>query len=522
MASQIVVEMTGQEAKLWQSLQKVVGQQQKMEDGFKKTGQTARDTGNKMKTAGDQGSKAFGDGAVGKLAQFAAGFVGISAVVSTVTQLLNDMAQTAEEAATKAKESVIGAGTLAQLAASPEEFKALLAEGRTAYASGVGRSETEAMDLMYQLQSAGFSKQDKDLMNRMAGVGYLKTGDVTEMVGAIKGFGASMGIKETGSVRDLVNKAIGAAGTTSASPAAMLIGGAKATGAAAALGLSDEELWAAMGITTAKVVDPRIAGTQINAFLSKVAADEEFEGKGMSLKQIIETIQAKNLKRADLELLTGGIRGIKGYEAVATSMGDYEALLADVQAAQAKDPLTEQLKFYQADPKIKYALGATAAAHEAEMSRDKLGQMKNLADTVLDKYEVQRRKEDDGLIFSTEWEIALTRLQSGLARKMYGNEAWLRTRAAAGDWIEDPELREDVRGLVGRPHGEPAFYIKPLGPQLGLAMPTPVAAPAAPAPENIHDWQPDMAAAAGDLREASQSMRDGSRGPTLVPPNVDR
>jgi len=517
--------MTGQEAKLWQSLQKVTAQQQKMEQGFKKTGQTARDTGNKMKTAGDQGSKAFGTGAVGKLATFAGGFVGISAAVSTVTQLLNNMAQTAEEAATKAKESVIGAGTLAQLAASPEEFKALLGEGRAAYASGVGRSETEAMDLTYQLKAAGFAKEDRALMNEMASVGYMKTGEVTTMIGALKGFAETFGVAETGSVRELSNKAIAAGGATTSNPSEMLLAGTKPTAPAKALGLSDEELWAALGVLTSQSADPKLASTRLNAFLSKMAGNEEFEGKGMSLKKIVETIQAKELDWAELELLTGGKRGIIGYKGLADAMGNYETFLEKVKRAPAEDDLTEQLKFHKADPKIASALAATAAEHEAEMSRDKLSQMKNLADTVLNKWEVQRRKEPEGLLLSKEWEITLGRWQSGLARKMYQDEAWLRTQA---DDIEDPALREEVRGLVGGPHGEPALRINPWGggrgqtAALGLAMPTEAPAPAAPAAENIHDWQPDMAAAAGDLQEASQSIRDGSRGPTLVPPNVDR
>jgi len=47
MANQIVVEMTGQEAKLWQSLQKVIGQQNKVEGGFKKIGTAAGAAGTK-------------------------------------------------------------------------------------------------------------------------------------------------------------------------------------------------------------------------------------------------------------------------------------------------------------------------------------------------------------------------------------------------------------------------------------------------------------------------------------------
>jgi len=489
-----------------------------MEDGFKKTGQTARDTGNKMKTAGDQGSKAFGTGAVGQLATFAGGFVGISAAISAVTQLLNNMAQTAEEGATKVKESILGAATLQNLAQSPEHFQGMLEEGRLAYASGVGRSRTEAMDLMYQLQASGFDRKDRDLVNEMASVGHTKTNEVLTMVGALKGFGMSFGTKETGSVQDLINKANLSAGSTTTSAAGMLGAIVKSAGSAASLGLSDEELLAFLGVGTAIESDPRLASTKINAFLMKMASKEEFEGKGMSLKEIIETIQGMGMKRAKLEIFTGGIRGIAGYEYIAKSpelMDAYDTMLAEMRTAAQEDKLSEQLELYKHDPNLRRALNATRAAHTEELSTDPLAREKLLYDQVMNEWKVQRR-EERGTGRWSEADMSLRSGVSGFKAWLFGYRSQLET-LRRGDAILDPETRADVDAMLG-----PEYDIRIPGQKaLGLAMPT-VAAPAAPAPESIHDF----AALAEKFEQATQNLsdagRDAGRGPTLVPPNVDR
>jgi len=536
MANQIVVEMTGQEAKLWQSLQKVCTQQTKVEGGFKKIGTAAGAAGTKATTASDKmtkagsaGTKAFGAGAGSQIAAFGASFAGVGTAVSLVTKCLNDMAQAGAEAAERAKQSIAGMGELAQLVQTPEQFAEITAESRAAYGTGFGGSLSEAAKLVFQLKSAGFEKSDRDLFVEMGSVGHTK--DPSEMVGSLVAFRTAMGAEETGSVRDMVNKAIAAAGTTTVGASEMLMAGVKPSGAAATLGLSDEELFALLGIGTKQVKDPRVASTMADAFLSAVAANPEFEGKGMSLKEIVQTIQAKGLKRGELQTLTGGIRGIKGYEFLVKDMAGYDALLGGVGAAQAENPLAGQMKVAATDPSLKAAMDAIAASHQEELSAEDLGTAKNRADKLLDDYAVKRRKEGGGFLstggLSAEWDIIATRMQAGAKRFIQRDEAWV---AAHEDGLAGfaPEMRGDLMAMaMGRERfqagqrvlGLAEPYARDLQSGLGLAMPTP---PAAPAPENIHDF--------ADLGEkferATENLvdagRDAGRGPTLVPPNVDR
>lgn len=502
MAPRIQIEMTSQEAQAWAGIQKLVTQQDALKNKFKQTKEGARGVGTEMQTAGKHGSKAFGPSAAGQLKTFALQFVGISKAISIATQLLNDMSQAGVDAALKSKEALMGMGPLSQLVHSPQEHKALLAEARVAFGTGVGKSRTEAGDLMYQLWAAGFTREDRDLFVEMGATGYLKTADVTEMAGALVGFRESMGVKEVGSVRDLLNKAIGAAAATTTSPAGILMGAVTPSGEAAALGLSDEELLAFHSVVTKMRVDPRKSGTYVNAFLAEIAKSPEFEGKGMSLKEIVQTIEAKGLSRGEVGLLAGGKRGVKAFDDIRKNMDFYEKQLADIHAQQAADPLTKQLKFFETDPTLKHAQHATAAAHRKELAADKLGQARNLYDQLLDQWEVERREKGGPL---ERWDIATTRASAAIQEKLFGPRFVLEK---SREWVEHPQTRADIRDLLGPEYSMlEGFRSTAHAPQTATMSP---------------ELADKFLGAVTKLDEVADKMKDGARGPTLVPPNVDR
>ena len=208
----------------------------------------------------------------------------------------------------------------------------------------------------------------------------------------------------------------------------------------------------------------------------------------------------------------------RGYEYIAKSpelMGAYETMLGEMGVAAEKDKLSEQLEVYKHDPNLKRALKATQAAHREELSVDPIAREKLLYDQVMDEWKVQQRKER-GTGRWSEADMSLRSGVSGFKAWLFGYRSQLET-LRRGDAILDPETRADVDAMLG-----PEYDIRIPGQKaLGLAMPT-VAAPAAPAPESIHDF----AALAEKFEQATQNLsdagRDAGRGPTLVPPNVDR
>ncbi len=89
--SKIVVEMSGDSAKLYRAYEKIIRKQAEMETGQKKLGNTATTTGSKLEDAGRKGQKAFGTKAVASLANYAAGFVGITAALAAVRAGMRDV-----------------------------------------------------------------------------------------------------------------------------------------------------------------------------------------------------------------------------------------------------------------------------------------------------------------------------------------------------------------------------------------------------------------------------------------------
>lgn len=75
----VVVEMTGDEAKLWNSLQKVAKQTEKVEKAGEKAGR-------KFRKAGKETDKAFGGVALSKLVSYGAGLVSVSGTAALITK----------------------------------------------------------------------------------------------------------------------------------------------------------------------------------------------------------------------------------------------------------------------------------------------------------------------------------------------------------------------------------------------------------------------------------------------------
>ncbi len=89
--AQVAVVMTSQDAQLWQGMQKIIAQQTKMEKGFKKVGQGARQ-------AGAQSKRAFGSSGMATLAKFTGGLATVSGAYRLITAEIRQMLEVQERA----------------------------------------------------------------------------------------------------------------------------------------------------------------------------------------------------------------------------------------------------------------------------------------------------------------------------------------------------------------------------------------------------------------------------------------
>jgi hypothetical protein len=196
-----VVKMTGDEAQLWASMQRIVGGTRELQRGFENVGKASRQAAQEQKVleaagkrvwdetrtpmerhnqrlqdlgkllqgraidqetygravkkseqaladAGKAQEKMLGGGVMSELTSLAAGYVSVGAAVGLATKALTEMNQVSRDAADKLRETRFPRGGLAQVAGSPEELKQLEGLANKLRESGGAESTAEAMGIV--------------------------------------------------------------------------------------------------------------------------------------------------------------------------------------------------------------------------------------------------------------------------------------------------------------------------------------------------------------------------------------
>ena len=278
MPPQLAVEMTGDEVKLFKSLQKIVGQQKKMEDGFGRVQQ-------KGKRAGDSIGRAVGKNALGAVKNFALGMVSIS----TATQLASAAMQHFQEATRKAmdqtKALAQSRAALVQIAGGdPNRLKALN-ERADAAAAAAGVDRAVAREVLFSAVSEGFEQGDtfeKILLAR---------GVIPDPTTAATVAGQVPTLFQGQITPDQAINAVGVAAASSR----LKFGQVAAALPGAAEGAAVNQGDAAETIATLSVLAGRKGGTgseaatAISTFASKSFLDERTRGQG--ILEAVETVQ---------------------------------------------------------------------------------------------------------------------------------------------------------------------------------------------------------------------------------------
>ena len=465
----MVVEMSGEEGKLFQSFQSIINQQVKLRDGLGKTGQASRkaakeqaeltraakryydqtrtpqerynaklkeldgllkqnkvsqDTYNRavrqakeqLNAASAAGKKVFGSEALAGVAKLAAAYVSVRTAVSTVTRALTDMEAKRADAAERVRQSRMGAGSLAQVATSPENMKALKEKAEDFYRGAGAATLDEAYRTVFAVKSAG-QMEHLEFFKELRASGMIETPDV--MARAARTLEFTMGKKETGDMRAIVSKALGASAYSPVSAEALLEAASQGAGIAKAIGLRDEEILALTAMTATAGGKAGEGGTMMTALLTSL--EEAGLEKGTLLEKL-KTIEA-----------AGGIRGAKygeffgrkesrrAYRAVMENLGQYKSALADVDKAQRTDEVGRRLKYHEADPGLVAARAAEEAEHEEKLSRDELAMWHNRATTIQTEFETRLRKEGQ-----PEWRNWATQMTDTVMRKFIGDELYVR------------------------------------------------------------------------------------------------
>jgi len=263
----VTVHLTGDEARLLRSLDKVIAKERKLATSAKNTGRATRreqrKTIDSIRKSEKAREKAFGEKAKQQLGAFAAKLAGIAAAGALVVKAFRDIDQAREQSAQKARMAVDPMSRLAQLAKDPAQLKRLTRTARDIFAMGGAETRGEAAALTFELASAD-ALQQWQFFAQLKGVA-----DPTAMVRSAAVLRKAMGPRETGGLRGLVSKGIAAAKpATGVGAEDVLQAAALSGGLARKIGISDEELLGMVSVVAETTGSGERAGILVNRILN--------------------------------------------------------------------------------------------------------------------------------------------------------------------------------------------------------------------------------------------------------------
>ena len=375
-----------------------------------------------LRTAGQAGQKSFGAGALGQVKSLAMGFIGVSAAVALVVRGLRRVVEERKELAQLQAEASFSAGALSQLTGGdPEKTAELQAVGQAIFAAGGTKSQPEAMKAAFNLQSAGALEQH-GFVSRLAAI----AGDegIVGLTGKAGKLQSAFGKEETGDYVDIFSKATGAAAPLpEVGVSEILKATTKAAGAAGAIGLSDEELFAAIS-RVSSVYEPDEASTAVSRMLDQLSIKRpELAGKG--LVKIIETLEAEDMSQKKLNTLLQ-TRGVRAFR-----------VLKDTDALQSTLATVEQAQ------RDKAIMGVTGGGEESALVLPYREQQKQEAQ---EKVARTREAGDQALWDAQQSRIRRFSRDQGMGELDIGFRQWQRDLKG---WFFDPEdMGRDNLGRV--------------------------------------------------------------------------
>lgn len=338
-----------------------------------KKGLISQETYNRaVRRAGQQHAAAF---STKNVTAFSGAMLATLGTITAVAAKLTDVSQQFDRLKSAHTEGAGGIAQLAQVATDQQDFRLLTRQARSLYAQGAASSLSDAGQFMFQIRSAGLDS-DMDTFARIRSSGLAE--DASGLVKAVDVFTRNFGKGETGDASAIVSKLLGASSLTQQSAEA--IGAASARGAqfATALGLTDEEMLAAMSQASGLTGSAEQGGTVVAALLKSIEKSELFqEGdlKGKSLREMVQAIQGQVDAGEDLfDILGGRAEAIQGFRIIANDMRAYDKTLRVIKDSERNKELETKLRFAEQDPILAAERAARIAKAKEELSGQKTAQ----------------------------------------------------------------------------------------------------------------------------------------------------
>jgi hypothetical protein len=389
----MIVEMDADEHKLFRKQQKLMQQQKQMATGYGQVGRASE-------RASDKAAKGFGSKATAGMQSYAASLVSATALIGTATAALSAMNQAADQAAQKMLDSEMQLARLSELSGGSAfklgKLKSLAAE---TFLEGGAGGLGEAAQTIYQLESAGkmeFRKLISDL--------YGTLGDPAEMVKFATAFQTTIGKAETGTVRDIISKALGANPSAPAEAPMLLTAANRAAAPAKMLGLTDEEVLAAATVLTKAKGTPEQAATQLESLLTALVTQVDDKGKsvfkGLTLPAMLKKLEGMDKTESEMVKYLGRKEALAGSILLTANLEELAKVKREIITAQETDLVGRIIRARRLDPELSAMANVRRSAAELEMStRGPLGIARLEGDAFINRESARSRTEGRSELF---------------------------------------------------------------------------------------------------------------------------
>jgi hypothetical protein len=380
---------------------------------------------------------AFGGAALSQVMTFGAGVLSVGTAISGMTAALRGAREETDRLAQSQREATPDLAELAQMAETPADMQRMVAEAKKTFTEGGASSLGAAGALQFRLESAGVADLRKAFSDLQSS-GLVR--DTAVLADSAAALDAALGGAETGGFRALISKGFGASKGAPATVEQILQGAALGGAQAKAIGISDEQLLAAMS-TVAKVSGPERAATQVQSFLKQVekfGIGEGYLQKGQTLREYVQSIQQQVSGGEDIRDILGDRQeGITAFRLLSEGISRFDENLRNIETAQATDAFGKKVEIARtAVPSVMATHVRQQATARAEIAASQTATWSSLADALSEDVIGQLRQGG-----ASEARVWAAQASDYLDRAVLGDRFFIRQY----EHMATPETRADIQ-----------------------------------------------------------------------------
>lgn len=418
--AQVVVEMSGDEAKLFKSYQRIIDQAKKLDGTVKETKRSHDD--------------AFGQQAISKLEGMVTGYLSVAGAIGAVTAALRLRREEEERAGQTNRTTGLALGKLSQLAETPAERDRIIAEAKKTLAEGGAMNMPQAVDMQHMLDSIGAGGMRASFASMQA-TGLI--GDSTLLAKSVSRLQKSFGKAKTGDVANVVSMGMGGGKLGEGEVDQLLASTAKAAMFGARIGLSPEEVMQAVS-TISGTVGPETAGDYAEQLFKNIETYGIVRTKklkrGTGLAGYLGQMQALEKKGAYIGSIIGNRAEAIGAYGLLTT-GEGPALMAqnmqNIQTAERDKWMDLKLGLAMGVPATASAAAERMSTGQKEVAMENVGAFESLAQSIRTDI-MTKTYERGGLLFKK------SPMMAGIAGRMESASIALQ---GAEDYVRDEGWR---------------------------------------------------------------------------------